>query len=387
MYILLKISFAFTFLLLLVGCKSNTSISYDLDDKGKEFQDYPTNIILLIGDGMGLTQISAAMYSNNNRLALAKFPVIGFHKSHAANELITDSAAGGTAIACGIKTNNGNIGTDENGLPTLSILEELDSMNFSTGMIVTSTIVHATPAAFAAHRARREMYEEIALDYLNANVDLLIGGGRQYFQNREMDDRDLINEFENKGYVVMDQLYTTMNKIKWPLDKNLLYFTADKQPLTVSGGRDYLSFAVRQGVQYLEQKSNKGFFLLVEGSQIDWMNHANDGRGVVMETLDFDRAIWEAIQYANKKGNTLVLVTADHESGGMSIEADSRMNKLKYGFTTNGHTAAMIPVFAYGPGSSLFRGIYENTSIYHKMRAVLGLKERINPLSPNPSSE
>lgn len=387
MYILLKISFAFTFLLFLVGCKSNTSISYDLDEKGKEFQDYPTNIILLIGDGMGLTQISAAMYSNNNRLALAKFPVIGFHKSHAANELITDSAAGGTAIACGIKTNNGNIGTDENGLPTLSILEELDSMKFSTGMIVTSTIVHATPAAFAAHRARREMYEEIALDYLDANVDLLIGGGRQYFQNREMDDRDLVNEFENKGYVVMDQLYTTMNKIKWPLDKNLLYFTADKQPLTVSGGRNYLSFAVRQGVQYLEQKSNKGFFLLVEGSQIDWMNHANDGRGVVMETLDFDRAIWEAIQYANRNGNTLVLVTADHESGGMSIEADSKMNKLKYGFTTNGHTAAMIPVFAYGPGSNLFRGIYENTSIYHKMRTALGLKERVNPLSPNPSSE
>lgn len=387
MYIFSKIYFAFTLLLLLVGCKSNTTLSYDLEENGKDFQDYPTNIILLIGDGMGLTQISAAMYSNNNRLALAKFPVIGFHKSHAANELITDSAAGGTAIACGIKTNNGNIGTDENGSPAVSILEELDSMNFSTGMIVTSTIVHATPAAFAAHRARREMYEEIALDYLKANVDLLIGGGRQYFQNREMDDRDLINEFENKGYVVMDQLYTTMNKIKWPLDKNILYFTADKQPLTVSGGRNYLSFAVRQGVQYLEQKSNKGFFLLVEGSQIDWMNHANDGRGVVMETLDFDRAIWESIQYANRKGNTLVLVTADHESGGMSIEADSRMNKLKYGFTTNGHTAAMIPVFAYGPGANLFRGIYENTSIYHKMRAALGLKEKISPPSPNPSSE
>ena len=202
MYIFLKISFAFTFLLLLVGCKSNTSISYDLEEKDKEFQDYPTNIILLIGDGMGLTQISAAMYSNNNRLALAKFPVIGFHKSHAANELITDSAAGGTAIACGIKTNNGNIGTDENGLATVSILEELDSLNFSTGMIVTSTIVHATPATFAAHQARREMYEEIALDYLDANVDLLIGGGRQYFQNREMDDRNLINEFENETILI-----------------------------------------------------------------------------------------------------------------------------------------------------------------------------------------
>jgi len=189
-----------------------------------------------------------------------------------------------------------------------------------------------------------------------------------------MDDRDLIKEFENKGYVIMDQLYTTMNKIKWPLDKNLIYFTADKQPLTVSGGRDYLSFAVRQGVQFLEQKSNKGFFLMVEGSQIDWMNHANDGRGVVMETLDFDRAIWEAIQYANRTGNTLVLVTADHESGGMSIESGSKINKLKYGFTTNGHTASMIPVFAYGPGSNLFNGIYQNTAIYKKMRKALQMK-------------
>jgi alkaline phosphatase len=254
-------------------------------------------------------------------------------------------------------------------------------------MIVTSSIVHATPAAFAAHQARREMYEEIALDYLNTDIDLLIGGGRQYFQEREMDERNLLKEFENKGYLVIDQPYTAMNKMKWPIDKNLIYFTADKQPLTVSGGRNYLSFAVKQGVQYLEQKSAKGFFLMVEGSQIDWMNHANDGRGVVMETLDFDRAIWEALQYANKKGNTLVVVTADHESGGMSIEKDSRLNKLKFGFTTNGHTAAMIPVFAFGPGSNQFNGIYENTAIHKKMRNVLHLKNKSNPPSPNPLSE
>lgn len=372
---------------LITGCKSNADISYHLPDNQVEKLEHPINIILLIGDGMGLTQVSAAMYNNNNKLALSKFPVIGFHTSHAANELITDSAAGGTAIACGIKTNNGNIGTDANGMPVQSILEELDSLGLSTGMIVTSSIVHATPAAFAAHQARREMYEEIALDYLNKDIDLLIGGGRQYFQEREMDERDLIKEFENKGYVIMDLLYTSMNKIKWPLNKNLIYFTADKQPLTVSGGRDYLSFAVRQGVQYLEQKSDKGFFLMVEGSQIDWMNHANDGKGVVMETLDFDRAIWEALQYAHKKGNTLVLVTADHESGGMSIEKDSRLNKLKFGFTTNGHTAAMIPVYAFGPGSNLFNGIYENTTIYQKMRKVLQLKDKSNPLSPNPLSE
>ena len=126
---------------------------------------------------------------------------------------------------------------------------------------------------------------------------------------------------------------------------------------------------------------------MIEGSQIDWMNHANDGRGVVMETLDFDKAIWEAIQYANKKGNTLVLVTADHESGGLSIESGSKVNKLKYGFTTNGHTASMIPVFAFGPGSERFYGIYQNTEIYSKMRKALKLKEKSNGLFPSPSFE
>jgi alkaline phosphatase len=100
MHIFSKTVLVFFILFLINGCKSSTTVSYELAQNDKEFQEYPTNIILLIGDGMGLTQISAAIYSNNNRLALAKFPVIGFHKSHAANELITDSAAGGTAIAC-----------------------------------------------------------------------------------------------------------------------------------------------------------------------------------------------------------------------------------------------------------------------------------------------
>lgn len=387
MFINLRIIFLLLLLPFVSGCKLNKGIQYNLESIQKEKQDFPTNIILLIGDGMGLSQISAAMFNNNNKLALTNFPVIGFHKSHAANELITDSAAGGTAIACGIKTNNGNIGTDENGVPFSSILEELESLGHATGMIVTSSIVHATPASFAAHQARREMYEEIALDYLDSDIDLLIGGGRQYFKEREMDQRDLIKEFENKGYIIMDQLYSSMSKPKWPLNKNLIIFTADKQPLTASAGRDYLSYAVKQGIQYLEQKSDKGFFLMIEGSQIDWMNHANDGRGVVMETLDFDKAIWEAIQYANKKGNTLVLVTADHESGGLSIESGSNVNKLKYGFTTNGHTASMIPVFAFGPGSERFYGIYQNTEIYSKMRKALKLKEKSNGLFPSPSFE
>jgi alkaline phosphatase len=379
-----NLRFILIILPLFVGCNAHKISPYQITDAPASKQEFPTNIILLIGDGMGLTQISAAMYSNENQLAMSKFSVIGFHKSHAANELITDSAAGGTAIACGIKTNNGNIGTDEYGSARQSILEELDSIGFATGMIVTSSIVHATPASFAAHRARREMYEEIALDYLQTDIDLLIGGGKQYFQNRELDQRDLIREYEDKGYAILDLLDVSMNKVKWPIDKNLIYFTADKQPLPVRSGRNYLSFAVRQGTQFLAQKSAKGFFLMVEGSQIDWMNHANDGKGVVMETLDFDRAVWEALQFADKNGNTLVIVTADHESGGMSIEAGSKVNKLKYGFTTNGHTASLIPVLAYGPAAHLFHGIYENTALYKKMRQALRLEEKPNPLFPNP---
>ncbi|MCA9561761.1 MAG: alkaline phosphatase [Myxococcales bacterium] len=330
------------------------------------------NIILLIGDGMALPQISAALYSNNNKLNLEQFSIIGFHKPYSANDLITDSAAGATAFACGVKTYNGSIGMNYDTLPCVTILEELDSQGYATGLVATSTIVHATPAAFISHQPIRVFYEAIAADFLKVDIDLAIGGGKRYFDRREDDDRDLVKELRQKGYFVSDYFKEDLKQVTPTSNRPFIYFTADKHPLTHAAGRDYLPDATNLAISFLRRRSDKGFFLMVEGSQIDWGGHSNDGGLLVDETLDFDRAVGEALRFARRDGETLVLVTGDHESGGLAIDPGSEMNKLKLDFTTNGHTAAMVPVFAYGPSAELFSGIYENTEIYHKMKQALG---------------
>lgn len=325
---------------------------------------------------MGLSQVSAAMYSQKEALALESFPVIGFQKTYSSSDLTTDSAAGATAFACGIKTYNNAIGVDSDTIACYSILEEAEHRGLSTGMIATSTIVHATPASFAAHQSYRVFYEEIAEEMAHADIDLLIGGGKQFFDRREMDDKDLVALMESNGYMVGDYLHTSLQRTIPDIDKNFIYFTADKQPLPANQGRTYLKYASQLGCHFLHQKNKeKGFFLVIEGSQIDWANHANLGSLVIEETLDFDAAIGEVLAFAKQRGNTLVIVTADHESGGMAVQDNSKRGKIKTAFTTNGHTATMVPVYAYGPGSKAFAGIYENTAIYGKMRHFLGWEE------------
>ena len=357
------------------------AVPYALSAQGKgniklpvQGPDYrPRNIILLIGDGMGLAQISAALYSNNNRLNMTRFPVVGFHKTYSYDNLITDSAAGATAFATGKKTYNNAIGVSHDTLPLYTILQECADNGYATGLVATSSIVHATPASFFAHAASREYYEEIAADFLDAPVDLAIGGGKTYFDQREFDQRNLLAELRAKGYTVQDYTTAELGSTRLDPSRPLLFLTADKHPTGVANGRDYLSLATRIGPVFLEKRSPKGFFLMIEGSQIDWACHQRDGKNAVLETLDFDRAIGEALKFAAADKNTLLIVTADHETGGMCIHGDSKMNRLSFGFTSNNHTAALVPVFAYGPGAELFSGIYENTDIYHKMRTALGL--------------
>lgn len=330
-------------------------------------------IILLIGDGMGLSQMSAALYTSPTKLALEQFPIIGFHKSYSSSDLITDSAAGATAFACGVKTYNGAIGLNADTLPVQTILEEANARGLATGLVATSTIVHATPASFAAHQRMRIFYEQIAEDMCNADLDLMIGGGKRYFDRRKSDDRDLLAELQSRGYLVADYFNGKLHDVLPDPDLKFAFFTADNQPLPVNQGRSYLSYASRLSAEFLNIRGkDEGFFLMIEGSQIDWANHANEGKLAIQETLDFDRAIGEILRFAEERGNTLVLVTADHESGGMALEKGSKRGRIKTAFTTNGHTGSLVPVYAYGPGAEAFGGIYENTAIYDKMREFLG---------------
>jgi len=331
----------------------------------------PKNIILMIGDGMGISQITAGMYRNGNKLNLERIKTIGLHKSYSSDNLVTDSAAGATAFASGIKTYNGAIGVTKDTLPVETILEKAKKNNMATGLVATSTIVHATPASFFSHVKSRQLYEDIAEDFLDGTVDFFVGGGLKYFTSREKDDRNIMEELEAKGYQMSSYFDKNFKNVKIDLTKKFGYLTSSSDPLTVEQGRKYLTAASEKALKFLDQKSDDGFFLMIEGSQIDWGGHANNTNFIITEMIDFDKAIGKVLDFIEKDKETLLIVTADHETGGFALNNGSTMDTIKGAFTSDYHTAALIPVFAKGPGSELFNGIYENTAIYDKMNALM----------------
>jgi len=333
----------------------------------------PHNVIFLIGDGMGLPQITGAMYMNDNKTIFERFKNVGFHKSHSADNLVTDSAAGAAAFASGVKTNNGYLGVDPHKKSVPTILEMAENKGVATGMVVTCSMTHATPAAFIAHIPGRQDKEAIALQFLNTPIDLFIGGGENAFTHRA-DGRDLVSELTTKGYVIYDLAHVPIEDLDINTKKNIGFFTSDDEPGSSTGGRNYDLTATKKALSFLNDRSPSGFFLMIEGSQIDWGGHDNDANYVVTELHAFEKMIAEALDFAEKDGNTLVIVTADHETGGFAVNPGSKLNHIEVAFTTKSHTAMMIPVFAEGPGAELFRGIYENTDIFFKLKSLMSLE-------------
>lgn len=334
-------------------------------NSAKNEQEHPKNIILLIGDGMGLTQITAGMIANNNKLELERFPYVGLIKTSSSDALITDSAAGATAFSAGKKTYNGAIGVGEDTAAVETILEIAGDRNLKTGLIATSSITHATPASFFAHQPSRSMDEAIAKDMLSAPVDFFMGGGKDFFEKRS-DNINLLDSLKADGY----KIYDDVSSISTDGSEKVAGFIAPKQPKSMLDGRgDYLVQATKKGLDYLDNE--KGFFLMIEGSQIDWAGHGNDSDGIVAEMIDFNKAIKEVLDFAEKDGNTLVIVTADHETGGYAIIGGDKNGKVEGAFSTTHHTPALIPVFAFGPGAENFAGIYENIAIFDKMLALM----------------
>lgn len=317
----------------------------------------------MVGDGMGVAQIYAGLTANHGHLNLESFPVVGFHKNQASNSFVTDSAAGATAFSCGEKTYNGAIGVDANGVALPTILEIAEDKGLSTGLVATCSITHATPASFISHQASRSLDENIALDFLKTDIDVFIGGGRKFFANRT-DGLNLVDSLKNRNY----QIANSMAEIQQIKTGKLAAFLADEQQPRFSEGRgDELVKSTEVALNLLKN-NKKGMFLMIEGSQIDWGGHANDTQYIVEEMIDFDNAIGKVLEFASKNKNTLVIITADHETGGFTINGGNTETGVVEGkFTTGSHTGVMIPVFAFGPGSENFAGIYENNEIFHKM--------------------
>ncbi len=341
---------------------------YNADDI--KFKDKPDNIILLIGDGMGVAQVFTGITANKGILNIMNMKDIGFSKTQSADNYITDSAAGGTALACGVKTNNHHLGVDAHGKKVRSIVEYAEKNGKVTGLVSTSAITHATPASFVAHTPDRGEYEKIAKQLVKSGVDVFIGGGYDFFAHRS-DSVDLIKKLRKKGY----SIYTNLDSVPDDIEGKLGVLTAPKHNPPLPGRGNLLTNATEKAINVLDKDSKNGFFLMVEGSQIDWASHQNNVSYITMEMLDFDKAIGVALEYAAKHKNTLVIVTADHETGGLSnLGTDIKTGKVKGGFSTGGHTGIMVPVFAFGPGSELFRGIYENTEIFNKIFYLYNFK-------------
>jgi len=363
--------FVLCLLIQVVGCQqAQTPPTQAGNNTEKEAVTKPKNIIFLVGDGMGITQITAAMFKSGKKMALERFKHLGFIKTYSADTLITDSAAGATAFSCGKKSYNGAIGVDPDTLPIKTIAEYAHEAGLRTGVVATSSIQHATPASYFAHQKNRYMQEEISEDFLIGTIDVAIGGGKQFFEKRK-DGRNLIDSLKAKGYAYGENLDAVSQKLN--AGKVVVLAAEDGMPKMLEGRGDFLVKATNFAVEHLS--NDKGFFLMVEGSQIDWGGHDNDADYIITEMLDFDQAIAAALEYADKDGNTLVVVTADHETGGFAVEGGVLGERLDTDFSSPHHTADLIPVFAYGPGSEEFQGIYENTAIFDKMMELLSLQQ------------
>jgi len=365
-----------TFLIALCSCKTT-------DTRVETRSSTPKNVILLIGDGTGLSQISSAFFFKETAPNYGRFKHIGLINTSSSREDVTDSAAGATAFASGVKTYNGAIGVADDSTEVETIIEIVSPKNIKSGVISTSSIVHATPASFYAHALNRGFYEEIAADLAVSNIDFFAGGGTKFF-NKRKDGRDLFKELRAKQFNIDTTALGIFNSIK-SYTKAAYLFGPEHMPPTAKGRGDYLPKATELGIQFLS-KDNSNFFLMVEGSQVDWGGHGNDSDYLISELIDFDNAIGKALDFAKRDGNTLVIVTADHETGGFTLAASKKIDAegKEYSdysetegiFSTGGHSATLIPVFAYGPGAEEFSGVYENNEIFQKILKVTKWKSK-----------
>lgn len=331
--------------------------------KGKKVK----NVILMIGDGMSLMHVYTAWAANRCKLWLENAQATGLSKTWAVKKLVTDSGSGGTSLATGVKTVYHAVGVDPEGKPLTSLVDVAKELGKDAGMAVTCRLWDATPCDFCCHNIDRDKEEELVGDYPTSGVDFVFGGGAQKFTNRK-DGRDIFKELQKKGYHVsrtLDDFFA--------YDKNSRIFAVpyDKDtPLPDERG-DLLARASMKGISLMNQNKN-GFFMMIEGSQLDDYGHFNQLDLLMKETLDFDQTVGEVMKWAAKDGETLVVVTADHETGGLTlVNGNKDEGRVECCFSTKDHSGAMVPVYAFGPGAENFTGIFENTDVFKKIKKLM----------------
>ena len=363
------------------------------------------NVIYLIGDGMGFGAVSSLLLSEDSVTGFEQAPVIGLSETCSANNYVTDSPAGGTALACGIRTKNGYLGVDPEGKPLTSILRKAQAMGKRSGIVVNTVLTEATPAAFYAGVTSRSMSFDIAKQFTESGVDVAIGAGLEPFIKRP-DSLDLTATLINKGYDVhldwKTVLNTTSKKFVGILPMGDVH-RRNESGNTTAGAADgaevclaaklaasseengdttrlseptvYLEKATAKALEVLSNDNRQGFFLMIESAIIDGYGHNNDSEGMIEEMKEFDNTLRQLVAYVNQHPETLLVVTADHETGGTGVSYKSyevgSTTPVQLSFSTKGHTGTVVPVFAYGAGAEAFAGIMKNTDLPKIMEELM----------------
>jgi alkaline phosphatase len=370
-------------------------------------------IFLFIGDGMGNSHVSAAESylsykegkTGGDRLTFTGFPESGFCTTYSYDHQITGSSAAATAFTTGTKTRNGYLGEDPEGRPLENFTAKLKDSGYKIGIITSVPINNATPAAFYAHDRNRYDYYRITKQLPASGFEFFAGDGFSDFNGKDKKQLNTTDYLEKNGYAVCYGKKEFSDKMKYA-DKIILCQEADRD----SSMSDYeikreksdmdLSCLLESGIEFLGDE--KPFFIMCEGGEIDWAAHENHTMDVVDAVLRFDKAVQKAYEfYLKHKKETLIIVTADHETGGLTLgfgktwgypkldwgdletewEKEGRRDTLDYesnkklneengiGWTTLSHTGAMVPVFSIGKGAERFKGMFDNTDIPAKLLA------------------
>lgn len=337
------------------------------------------NVILLIGDGMGLAQVSMLQIEQGFApTAFDRAEGVALITTRSANNRVTDSAAAGTALATGHKTNNGMLGQTPDGEPVQSMIARAHAEGRPTGLAVCCYLQHATPAAFYAHVADRDDNPAITRDLASSGIDVLFGGGRKWLGEASPEGGSWLDAMRRDGYAVAE----TMDEAERADALPLLAVVAEESVLDDDMEAGYLTRATRKSLELLSaeaERRDKGFVLMVEGSFIDWACHGNDAERLLFLMRDFDSTIAAAMDFADRTPGTLVVVTADHETGGLTIPSNKEDFKqsesgLDYSFSTGGHTGSMVPVYLYGTGADRITGVMDNTQLSQRIMQLLGLE-------------
>ena len=337
---------------------SMSHLNYELSKYRKEV---PKSIIFIIADGTGIGQYTLSYYANGP-FAPARFEHVGLVATHPNDGLcsssckrVTDSAASGTALSSGFKTYNGAIGVNPDTVAVKTMLEIAEEFGMSTGIVATSTITHATPASFASHVDYRKKENEIAYQYAQQEIDVILGGGKKYWPDA------LIDDYVKNGAQFIDNIDAPLKKGK----RILGLFAEDALPSVHDGRKPSTTDMAKLAINRLDDNPN-GFFVMIEESQVDWGGHANSAEYIQGEMSSLNTLINHVLDYQEFHQDVLVVLTADHECGGVAVH-DGNDLSLDIRFTSDYHSANFVPIWSTGPGSEVFDAFMDNTEIGKKL--------------------